>query len=208
MRSGLRLGALLCACVGWSAGASAQDFTLRLFGGLASGEVENEVRFVEPMPPVGVFPIAIPQVIEHDDGLVGGAAAGVELRRLTLEGELAFRPAERRAGTAFISDSLIVSGMANGWYNAPLTDSLIAYGGGGVGVAEDTEIDSDLKFAWQVGGGLRHRLSEKITLGVGYRYFRIPDMIDFTGVDGFLGPFSVSGDYSESSILAEIGYTF
>lgn len=76
--------------------------------------------------------------------------------------------------------------MANAWYDFQVA-GLKPYVGGGIGWA-DVEADgvylsktvgssfSESGFAWQLGGGLHLPIDEKLTLGVGYRYFSGPDI--------------------------------
>jgi OOP family OmpA-OmpF porin len=76
--------------------------------------------------------------------------------------------------------------MANAWYDFQVA-GLSPYVGGGIGWA-DVEVDgvyqsksvgasfSESGFAWQLGGGLHLPIDEKLTLGIGYRYFSAPDI--------------------------------
>ncbi len=50
-------------------------------------------------------------------------------------------------------------------------------------------------------------MSEQMTLGVGYRYFQVSDIIeDQVDVLGYAADFA--SDYSDNAIIAEIGFTF
>jgi opacity protein-like surface antigen len=76
--------------------------------------------------------------------------------------------------------------MANVWYDFQVA-GLKPYIGGGVGWA-DVEADgvyqskavgssfSESGFAWQLGAGLHLPIDEKMSLGIGYRYFSGPDI--------------------------------
>lgn len=76
--------------------------------------------------------------------------------------------------------------MANVWYDFEVA-GLKPYVGGGIGWA-DVEVDgvyqsksvgssfSESGFAWQLGGGLHLPIDDKLTFGVGYRYFSGPDI--------------------------------
>ena len=75
--------------------------------------------------------------------------------------------------------------LANAWYDFDLGD-VKPYIGGGVGWA-DSDLDgnfvgtgplstSDSGFAWQLGAGVNFNISPNMMLGVGYRYFRGPEV--------------------------------
>jgi len=123
---------------------------------------------------------------------------------LRVEGELAYR--ENDVDAQWVSSITTVSDfaaaatdngvaqyqhnafsiMANVWYDFQVA-GLKPYIGGGIGWA-DVEADgvyqgkyasdsfSESGFAWQVGGGLHLPIDEKLTLGIGYRYFSGPDI--------------------------------
>jgi opacity protein-like surface antigen len=76
-----------------------------------------------------------------------------------------------------VSDSW--STMGNAWFDIPIDDCRDVYFGGGLGVAgQNVSVfdgvvqgsSSGTGFAWQVGAGLNHHLTERITLDFGYRY--------------------------------------
>lgn len=125
------------------------------------------------------------------------------LQGLRVEGELAYRENDVDAQwvssitsatiDALASDSGVAqyqhnafSIMANVWYDFQVA-GLKPYVGGGIGWA-DVEADgvyqgktagqsfSESGFAWQLGGGLHLPIDEKLTLGIGYRYFSGPDI--------------------------------
>jgi opacity protein-like surface antigen len=76
--------------------------------------------------------------------------------------------------------------MANVWYDFKVA-GVKPYVGGGIGWA-DVEVDGVFQsktvgnafgesgFAWQLGGGLRLPIDDKMDLGIGYRYFSGPDI--------------------------------
>lgn len=125
------------------------------------------------------------------------------LQGLRVEGELAYRENDVDAQwvssttgatlDALASDSGVAqyqhnafSIMANAWYDFQVA-GLKPYVGGGIGWA-DVEADgvyqgktagqsfSESGFAWQLGGGLHLPIDDKLTFGVGYRYFSGPDI--------------------------------
>jgi opacity protein-like surface antigen len=125
------------------------------------------------------------------------------LQGLRVEGELAYRENDVDAQwtssitgatlDALASDNGVsqyqhnaFSIMANAWYDFQVA-GLKPYVGGGIGWA-DVEADgvyqgktaghsfSESGFAWQLGGGLHMPIDEKLTLGIGYRYFSGPDI--------------------------------
>jgi OOP family OmpA-OmpF porin len=84
--------------------------------------------------------------------------------------------------------------MANAWYDFPVDGKLVPYIGGGIGWAKakdkldyihDTGTNSDAHreadgsgFAWQLGLGVNYEVCDNVSLGVGYRYFRAPNVDD------------------------------
>lgn len=126
------------------------------------------------------------------------------LQGLRAEGELAYRENDVDAAWFSTTESLVspsaleadsgvvqyqhnaFSIMANVWYDFQVV-GLKPYVGGGIGWA-DVEADgvyqgksagqsfSESGFAWQLGGGLHLPIDEKLTLGIGYRYFSGPDI--------------------------------
>jgi len=123
---------------------------------------------------------------------------------LRVEGELAYREndvdaqwSSNTVSTTLLSSLASDAGvaqyqhnafsiMANAWYDFQIA-GLKPYVGGGIGWA-DVEADgvyqgktagqsfSESGFAWQLGGGLHLPIDEKLTLGIGYRYFVGPDI--------------------------------
>ncbi len=72
--------------------------------------------------------------------------------------------------------------MANVWYDIPMGSGLTPYLGGGIGYA-DSEVEHGLvmngsggDFAWQLGAGLNFAMTEKMSLGIGYRYMDAGDV--------------------------------
>ncbi len=216
MRTGLCLTTALATSVVLAAGASAQqEFTLRGFGGAifspeASGDFSVDY---------GGYDLDGSLDFDLENGWIIGGAAGVNVTDFTFEGEVAFRSSSVESLTASYAgysysypadaDVEVTSILANGWYNVPLGEQWVGYGGGGIGVASADigSYDGDYKFAWQLGIGLKYAMSEQMTLGVGYRYFQVSDIIeDQVDVLGYAADFA--SDYSDNAIIAEIGFTF
>jgi outer membrane protein OmpA-like peptidoglycan-associated protein len=104
--------------------------------------------------------------------------------------------------------------MLNGLIEFGKDDGFQIFAGGGVGVANlklpvvvtgiGTVIDdSSTDFAWQLLGGARVALSDRVDLGVKYRYFVI-DNFDLEASNGR----PIVADYSSHSILASLTYNF
>jgi opacity protein-like surface antigen len=72
--------------------------------------------------------------------------------------------------------------MANAWYDVDMGSNFKPYVGGGVGYA-DNEVKHGLvfngsggDFAWQLGAGVNYQISEKTSVGLGYRYLDAGDV--------------------------------
>ncbi len=72
--------------------------------------------------------------------------------------------------------------MANAWFDVPMGGGFTPYFGGGVGYATN-EVEHGLVmngnnggFAWQAGAGVNFAMTEKMSLGVGYRYMDAGDV--------------------------------
>ncbi len=110
-------------------------------------------------------------------------------------------------------DLSIFSGMVNALLELGSDDGFQVFGGGGVGVANvdlPVEVDgvgtivddSATDFAWQLIAGARFPVSDRIDLGVKYRYF----VIDEFELDAVAAPIEL--DYQAHSILASVLYNF
>lgn len=132
--------------------------------------------------------------ISIDSGYVVGAAFGASFNDFDVEAEVSFRGAETDeisfAGYAYDveGDAEVLAFMVNGWYNFPVSPNFSFYGGGGVGWAQvettfsyanyiTGEFD-DSGFAFQVGVGADFRMNNGYSIGLGYRYFSVPDVGD------------------------------
>jgi opacity protein-like surface antigen len=111
-------------------------------------------------------------------------------------------------------DLEIWSGMVNALVEIGSEDSFQIYGGGGAGVARlelpvvvanvGTLVDDkQTDFAWQLIGGVKFPVTDRIDLGVKYRYFNIDDF-RLTGTNGS----DLSADYSAHSVLASLVFNF
>lgn len=127
--------------------------------------------------------------LEIDNGFVVGAAAGVSVSNFDVEAELSYRKADAGdvsvLGYSYAIDGEVnaLSALGNAWYNVDFSEKLNAYLGGGLGFARlEAEApgytDDSTDFAWQLGAGLDFELSNGFSLGVGYRYFNVPEVGD------------------------------
>lgn len=112
------------------------------------------------------------------------------------------------------SDLKIWSGMLNGLVEFGKDDGLQIFAGGGVGFANlslpvkvagvGTLVDDDgTDFAWQLLAGARFAVSEKIDLGIKYRYF-VADNFSLEAANRR----PIVADYSAHSVLASLVYNF
>jgi opacity protein-like surface antigen len=207
----------LAASFALAGAAGAQEITLRGFGGLTfGGKADAFSRFESPL-----LIVTNEGTLDLDTGFVVGGAAGFKFGGLTLDGEVAYRDADFKiqddpvAANVFGSEerATVLSVMANGWYDVPFSNDWVGYGGAGIGVAQglvDTdgaELKGDFGLAWQFGLGLKRLVGEHMSLGMGYRYFSATDAVDDT-LAGVGSTFSVNSDYTDNSVIAEIGFTF
>jgi opacity protein-like surface antigen len=66
--------------------------------------------------------------------------------------------------------------IGNAVFRYPIASRWEVYGGGGLGTAisildTENETDAEFEFAWQLLAGVRFKIKEYISLGVGYKYF-------------------------------------
>jgi outer membrane protein OmpA-like peptidoglycan-associated protein len=111
-------------------------------------------------------------------------------------------------------DLSIWSGMVNGLVEFGKDDGVQVFAGGGLGFANvdlPVEVagvgtvidDSTTDFAWQLLGGLRVALSDRVDLGLKYRYFVVNDF-GFEAANGV----PIEADYTAHSVLASLVYNF
>lgn len=127
--------------------------------------------------------------LEIDNGFVVGAAVGMSVSNFDVEAELSYRKADTGdvnfAGYSYTVDGEVnaLSVLGNAWYKIDLSDKLTSYLGGGLGLAtSEAEAfgysDDSTDFAWQLGAGADFEMGNGFSLGVGYRYFNIPEVGD------------------------------
>lgn len=122
------------------------------------------------------------------------------------------------AGTYESADgnTRVLSFMGNLLADFGNDDGFSGYIGGGAGLARvkqsDYQIakfgsafvdDSDSRFAWQIIAGVRRALTDKIDLGLKYRFFNV-DNVKTVAVDGS----PMKGDIRSHSLLASLVYNF
>lgn len=132
------------------------------------------------------------------NGFEGALVAGYDLGAFRLEGEFVYKQANidlndtaRLYGLnpGDLNDDFrgiknrVYSVMANALLDVPISDGLSGYVGAGIGIAwqnirtdfadvDDAEIDlKDHGFAWQLIAGIRAPISQKVEVGLKYRYF-------------------------------------
>jgi opacity protein-like surface antigen len=194
MKKLLATTALAVGLVAVPGAASAQEGVVRVFGGLTSLDEDTLDTTID-----GYYYQGSPAEVKADDGFVVGAAFGVSLGDFDLEAEVAYRSVDITEATFLhyygMLEDVPVAGegtafsfMANAWYNVPLGEKFSLYAGGGVGVAQtelnfsynyyyNSDVDSH-DFAWQLGVGADFKVASGFSLGIGYRYFNIPEVGD------------------------------
>jgi opacity protein-like surface antigen len=139
--------------------------------------------------------------VEFDPSAYAGATGGFDFGYLRVEGEISYKNGEIRAvtdhntGTRYSDvDGRIgaLAMMANAFFDLHNPGPITPYFGGGIGFAAlhlsdtfgtdfttrpgvRTELyrsDNDAVFAYQVGAGLELVLNRRMSLDLGYRYFR------------------------------------
>lgn len=158
-----------------------------------------------------------------------GGAAGVAIDRpggqARLEFEARYRDgftvaAEAPGITAQLETVDNWSTLVNLWRDVFVTDQSGFYAGGGIGaggygIAMDVDAtilrldgaSRPTEFAWQVGGGLFHDFSDRITLDLGYRFYSVADgslplTATFGGVPA--GTVGVTSSFVASEMLLAI----
>ncbi len=139
--------------------------------------------------------------LSPDTGFLIGGAVGVHadrwLKGLRGEVEISYRRNDFHGSwDSFFSDGPIdghtsnFAVMANVWYDVDIGMKWKPYLGGGVGWARaradgilaTTDTDTDTfnversGFAWQLGAGLNYEVQDGVKLGLGYRFFRGPNL--------------------------------
>lgn len=135
-----------------------------------------------------------PSPVEYDTGLAADVALGWDFNQyLGADMELGYVGAQINNVPGFFSDNSHISNvpfLANVMLSLPIPHSnIVPYvgaGAGGTDVIFDTDgfgngaatvfgTEDDVVFAWQAFAGVRFKLSENLSLGLGYKYFATGD---------------------------------
>lgn len=161
--------------------------------------------------------------------LTAGGAAGVSFDRPGGRARLEFE-ARYRDGYALedsapgiaarLETSDNWSTLVNVWRDLFVTDQTGIYAGGGIGAGGygiAMNIDATIlrldgaghtaDFAWQIGGGVFHDLSDRVTLDLGYRFYSVADgMLPVAATFGGtpVGTTSVVNSFAASEMLLSI----
>jgi opacity protein-like surface antigen len=206
---------------------AAGDWYVGVFGG--ANWVEDHSFSVATTPTASADTLT--WSTDADTGFIVGGAVGLSLNNvvkgLRAEVEVAYRDNQVdgvwtsntggpgvSTGTLDIDHSTF-SVLANVWYDFSLGD-VTPYVGGGIGWA-DSQLDgsyaggvtgpfdfSDSGFAWQIGAGVNFDVSPNVKLGVGYRYFKGPDVT----VGSLYAPNSTLADVDAGQHAALVSVTF
>ncbi len=109
---------------------------------------------------------------------VSGAFSVITNRGLRIEYELSYREAQAKHGN---EDTWAVSSMLNLWQQLHISNNISAYAGGGIGfarshVASHGSVDqTGSGLGYQAGFGLDFRLTQRLFVDAGYRYFGVAD---------------------------------
>lgn len=102
--------------------------------------------------------------------------------------------------------------MANAWYDFDFGSSFKPYVGVGVGYATN-EIQHGLVFngskggfAWQAGGGVNYPITDKTSIGVGYRYMDAGD-VTLTRFNTVFGQLKDTYDVQHHSVLVNVNFS-
>ncbi|VWX53174.1 OmpA family protein [Novosphingobium sp. 9U] len=156
--------------------------------------------------------------LDHKYGYDGGVAIGYDFGPFRLETEGSYRRAKADeyttgAGTFDVrGHASALSFMVNGLLDFGADDGIQGFVGGGVGVARvhqdiiltTTPVDdNDTGFAWQALAGVRAPITDRIDLGLKYRFFNA-DNVNLVGTNGA----SFDTRFRSHSLLGTIGYNF
>ncbi|NTU96346.1 MAG: porin family protein [Chlorobiaceae bacterium] len=123
--------------------------------------------------------------VEYNSGYLVNGAVGLKSDLGRIEAEVGYH--RNGVDTYYGSpqsdtDVSVWSFMANGYLDFDMKDQGIApYVMAGIGVADasiqsDTEEYGDTVFAWQVGAGVGIKAADKVSVDLGYRYFKPSDV--------------------------------
>lgn len=142
--------------------------------------------------------------LDLESGLLFGGSLGVDNIMASrggdfrLEAEVSHRSHDPEIGGPEVDLTTL---LGNLWYDFHTGGALVPYAGGGVGVGFLDEVDTDTGFAFQLGGGANYHLSDKMFMGMNYRYL----FSDFELEDAF-GPYDVN--YGGHQISVNLGFKF
>lgn len=182
-----------------AAPAEAGNFYVKMFGG-ANWVADTNLTAIDASNTSDTMTWSI----GGDTGWVVGGAVGYDLNEILrgwrTELEVSYRENQRDGGwttntfggSAFGNldiDHTSLAVMANAWYEFPIA-GVSPYIGGGIGWARsrfkgtyDISVGTDVPFefenngfAWQLGAGVNFPVKPGVTLGLGYRYFRGPQV--------------------------------
>lgn len=193
----LLMASTIIAAAGLASTADAGNYYVKAFGG-ANWVSDINFHALEATTPTDT----LTWDVGSDTGWVVGGAVGYDLgdlaRGVSTELEISYRENSRDglwssstdggwSGTiGFDHSSLAI--MANAWYEFPV-GGVSPYVGGGLGWArtrlegqyvgqagDPTFKFEDEGFAWQLGAGVSYPIKPGMSIGLGYRYFRGPDV--------------------------------
>jgi len=232
MLSATFLSAVAAMFIAAPAAADTGSFYVGVEGGLTAGR-DNDVDEV-------VEPARVETAIEYDDVLsIGyktghdlGIAAGYDFGILRFELEVAHKQASFKAvepdenfesfiqavpaPTVDVFDlpgkMTTLSAMASGLVDIGVSDSLTIYGGGGYGRSWVRAFgDENGAWAWQYVVGVRHKISERLEVGLKQRYFNSgivklqhPPLIQTGNME--VGP-EIEGEYRTRSLLVSLHFS-
>jgi len=142
-----------------------------------------------------------PASTDYSPGVgIAGAFGVMTARGLRIEYEISYREAQAKHG---VEDTWAAASMMNMWQHLPISNSLSAYAGGGIGFARSHVASSGFVdqtgpgFGYQAGFGVDFRLSRRMSMDIGYRYFGVADTAAHS-----IGPVDQTG----SSVLAGLRF--
>jgi|JI9StandDraft_2_1071091.scaffolds.fasta_scaffold48717_4 opacity protein-like surface antigen len=188
--------------------AEAGNFYVRMFGG-ANWVADSDFTALAPSSTTD----SLSWSVGGDTGWVVGGAIGYDLNEILrgwkTELEFSYRENKREGDWSSLTSTGTGNGqlsfdhstfavMANAWYEFPI-GGIAPYVGGGIGWARSTfkgdyinglsrePFDFDNSgFAWQLGAGVNFPIKPGMSMGLGYRYFRGPEVnaLSFGNVSG------------------------
>lgn len=156
-----------------------------------------------------------------DNAASFAAAAGYRFNpNVRVEGEVSYRNndyADTITGASASGDIKGTTLMANAWYDFANASALTPYVGGGLGIMRanadvkfpgfiTTIDDSDVAFAWQLGGGLAYDVTSSVALTADYRYMDTGNF-NFKVSNGGVANID-AGDYSAHEVRVGARYSF